>query len=304
MNIWIHARLIQHVEKIIGRRPVRHEEDILEQIKNITSLKEVRQITMINTMKLVHGLSTEWEQEQTFKEILDYMDSKLDIIFDQRLRRFLELIEDDKYLAYFHEIKTNCYLDDEKENIIKQFNEIEKLEDSDSIVDLYNFLPQLPKDLYFNTANIRANKNITLEMAHKELTSISQHHVRLFENTLNTYSNIHKISKNIIKSKLSNKDYIEWLFDYISRKVDIEHIPHTLKEKRSFIISQLNFWYLISPDAYNQVLKRIQSSWNKREFNKRPKSERKKIAKKSELPKEDSEQSKTKLPFKIRRTPV
>jgi hypothetical protein len=66
----------------------------------------------------------------------------------------------------------------------------------------------------------------------------------------------------------------EWLFDYISRKVDIEHIPHTLEEK-SFIISQLNFWYLISPDAYNQILKRIQSSWNKREFDKRPKSERK-----------------------------
>lgn len=329
MNIWIYALLIYHVEKIIehkhitnlikhieckkidhpkriiDRKPISFNKEIVKDVENLTSLKEVRRITITNITRLIEqNIRIELDREEVFQKLIEYMETNIDIIFDQKLRRFLNLIEDDKSLAYFYELKTSFYLDEEKKNIIKQFNEIEKLEDSESIGDLYSFLPRLPAALDFNTVNIRANKNILSEIDYEELTSISRGHFLLFEYTLEDYNNIQKISKKIIKNKIADKHYTEWLFDYISRKVDIEHIPHTLEEKRSFIISQLNFWYLISPDAYNQILKRIQSSWNKREFDKRPKSERKKIAKKSELPKEDSQQPKTKLPFKIRRTPV
>lgn len=329
MNIWIHGHLMCHAERLIeikfqkaiidlikqsglktidrpevskGHKPINFNKKIVKDVENLTSLKEVRRITVTNITKLIEeNIRTELDREEFFMKLIEYMETYIDIIFDERLRGFLNLIENDKSLAYFYELKTSCNLEKEKKNIIKQFEEIEEIEESESLGDLYSFLPLLPENLYFNTVNIRTNKNILSEIAYEKFNSISSYHVYLFEDILEEYNHIQKLSKNIIKNKISNKHYTEWLFDYICKKINIKYnIPHTLEEKRGFIISQLNFWYLISPDAHNRVLKRIQSSWNKREFDRRPKSARKVIAKKSELSKEVTEKSKTELPFEIK----
>jgi hypothetical protein len=45
------------------------------------------------------------------------------------------------------------------------------------------------------------------------------------------------------------------------------------------VLLQLNFWFFIDSKAYSKVLEKIQSTWNKRNFDKRPVENRKKIEK-------------------------
>ena len=52
------------------------------------------------------------------------------------------------------------------------------------------------------------------------------------------------------------------------------------------MLLQLNFWFFIDSKAYSKVLEKIQSAWNKRNFDKRLVDKRKKIEKKNETPKQ------------------
>jgi predicted RNA-binding protein Jag len=92
--------IIRHAERIIGRHSIRDFEEILIELENLTSLKEVRQITITNLTRLIHqNIST--ELENFFQELIEYMKLEVDIVFDLELKRLLTLINNDKNFAFF-----------------------------------------------------------------------------------------------------------------------------------------------------------------------------------------------------------
>jgi hypothetical protein len=52
-----------------------------------------------------------------------------------------------------------------------------------------------------------------------------------------------------------------------------------IRRKKELVLLQLNFWFFIDSEAYSKVLEKIQSTWNKRNFDKRPVDNKKKIEK-------------------------
>ncbi len=143
MNIWIHAHIIRHAERIIDRHSIRDFDEIPIELENLTSLKEVRQITMTNLTKLIHqNISTELEREIFFQELIEYMKLEVDIVFDLELIRLLTLIENDKNFAFFYLTTTQNPISNLRE-IRSEINNILS-EDYKYKSDLYQKLPSLP----------------------------------------------------------------------------------------------------------------------------------------------------------------
>ena len=284
MNIWIHGHLIRHAERIIGRHSIRDFEEILIELENLTSLKEVRQITMKNTMKLVHELSTELRHEQAFQELIEYMEKKIDIIFDLELKRLLTLINNDKNFAIFYLATTQNHISNLREIRLEINNFLSG--DYNYKCDLYQKLPSLQNKEFFKNPIIQANKEIILNFSKHKLISLPLEFINDLKVIIEYYDEIQKISHIIINKKISNKTFIEWLYNYLDKKTQFPYIPITLEEKKELVLLQLNFWFFIDSKAYSKVLEKIQSTWNKRNFDKRPVENRKKIEKKNETPKQ------------------
>lgn len=297
MNIWIHAHIIRHAERIIDRHSIRDFDEILIELENLTSLKEVRQITMTNLTKLIHqNISTELEREIFFQELIEYMKLEVDIVFDLELIRLLTLINSDKNFAFFYLNTTQNPISNLREIRSEINNFLSK--DYKYKSDLYQKLPSLPNKKFFKNPTIQANKEIILNFSNYELISLPLEFISNLKVIIEYYDEIQKISRIIINKKISNKTFIEWLYNYLDKKTQFPYIPITLEEKKELVLLQLNFWFCIDSEAYSKVLETIQGTWNKRNFDKRPVSARKKIAKKSKTSKESSESTST-LPSTI-----
>ncbi|ENW83069.1 MULTISPECIES: hypothetical protein [unclassified Acinetobacter] len=292
MNIWIHGHLIRHAERIIGRYSIRDFEEILIELENLTSLKEVRQITITNLTRLIHqNISTELDREFFFQKLIEYMKLEVDIVFNLELKRLLTLINNDKNFANFYLTTIKNNRDDLNEirseisAFLSQKHEYdhELSEKHEYEHDLYKILPSLPSKEVFKNPIIQANKKIILDFNNRYRDDFLKP-IKLVAIVLliKDYDDIQKISRTIINKKISNKTFVEWLYNYLDKKTQFPYTPVTLEEKKELVLLQLNFWFFIDSKAYYKVLEKIQSTWNKRNFDKRPVDNRKKIAKKNE----------------------
>lgn len=109
---------------------------------------------------------------------------------------------------------------------------------------------------------------------------IEQNNCKKFFNTyLTIFIQIKKQSKTIIENHIQNKEFSQWLFDYIEKNIIASemsyrttYIPYTIDERKSFMLHQLDLWYTLDIRRYHQVLKKIQSTWNKRSHDARKRS--------------------------------
>ncbi len=285
MNIWIHGHLIRHAERIIGRHSIRDFEEILIELENLTSLKEVRQITITNLTRLIHqNISTELDREFFFQKLIEYMKLEVDIVFDLELKRLLTLINNDKNFAIFYLAITQNPISNLRGIRLEINNFLSG--DYNYKCDLYQKLPSLQNKEFFKNPIIQANKEIILNFSKHKLISLPLEFINDLKVIIEYYDEIQKISHIIINKKISNKTFIEWLYNYLDKKTQFPYIPITLEEKKELVLLQLNFWFFIDSKAYSKVLEKIQSTWNKRNFDKRPVENRKKIEKKNETPKQ------------------
>lgn len=286
MNVWFHMEVIPRIPKFTLSRTF-SEETLIAQIESLKNLKEVRELDITNIIQTINrDVATETLRLVAYQEILEYID-KQDIIFDIELRRILKIIDEDKRFANFYLIHTDNNDDDLlrinarlKAHYIKLLLEQISRQETNSgtqkiMSDVYPILNNAIIKCYKININLIANYKIILSLElNKNLTSLPANFIEEFENISNQYIHMKKISKIILERNLSNPEFCEWLYDYINRKVDLDSVytPMNTKEKKELALYQLDYWYSINYDAYLNVLKKIQSSWNKRKFDKKTSS--------------------------------
>ena len=251
LSIWVMMRVINKFGSLIFKRKFKSRDvfyktlSIIEKCENIDNIKD-------EVLLLFSYLEIDTKDKKTY----------LNIIFlekpESNLTRILKVINNDKRLSDF----IYYYL----RPVPPITNRINKKIKPDDLI---------AKNTIFDSNElIQTYSNNTPLLANLFLTDLFFRRVD-YENTFSThfkeFMNIKNKSKTIIERNLKKEGFSEWLFNYIEKNIihgemtqNTDYSPYTPEEKTNFMLHQLDLWYLLDEERYDETLKKIQSAWNKK----------------------------------------
>lgn len=224
----------------------------LEIIKNCETLTNIRGKVLL----LIFDLNIDIRTKKYFLNELIHDQPDLDLL------RYLRAIKNDKRLAdfIFYDINKNGRifksrtLDIDCKNLLIASSD-KNIFHKHELTNFYSNNMQILVNFYLTDRYLRG----------KRVESIFNKHFSKLES-------IKKISKTIIEKNIKNNEFAEWMYSYIEKNIidnneltsNINYTPHTLEEKKSFVLHQLDIWFLLDEDRYNEALKKIQRAWHKK----------------------------------------
>ncbi|MCH7329019.1 hypothetical protein [Acinetobacter modestus] len=256
LSIWIMIRFMCNFRKdfdLLFKKPIHVPNEVIYIIRQCETLIDIRKKVTL----LILDLPIDLRYKKDYLKELNLENP------DSELKRILKIIHNDKRLADF------IYYNLEYESHIK-FNPL--LGTTISRKKIIFHEDELIR-YYSNNSPLQANFNLV------DLYIRENNYKKSFNNLFRELNNIKKISKTVIGNNIENKEFSEWLFEYIEKNIilasmtsNTTYVPYTSEERKNFMLHQLDVWYLLDPNRYDQVLKKIQSAWHKKAHDARKRS--------------------------------
>lgn len=264
LYIWVIIKIFNKFQsdfEFLFERKINYFDETLNIIQRCETLIDVKK----ELTRLILVLPTDLSLKKKFLKELPFLYPNAEF------RTFLKKINSEKRLADF----IYYSLDD---SIDISFN---KRNNEKKLIELLIASPP-QKVIFYNDELVYFYSNNSPLLANLYLVKkyIEQDNCKKFFNTyLTIFIQIKKQSKTIIENHIQNEEFSQWLFDYIEKNIIASemsyrttYIPYTIDERKSFMLHQLDLWYTLDIRRYHQVLKKIQSTWNKRSHDARKRS--------------------------------
>lgn len=270
LSIWLLLKLIDRFENELQDllRPINTHENLLSLkfdhlysskqasilVKQCESLKNVKSKSLL----ILLDLEIDIKIKKSFLKEIKHDNPDFEIV------RILKIIEKDKRLAHFIN-----YLSIKENNLfVRSLLGSNRIQSKDQIKNIFDQNELVC--FYSNNTPLLVNLNFTIQYLNKE------NYEQFFKDCFNKMKYIQKKSNTVIDKNIKNKEFSDWLFNYIEKNIiddemtsNTTYTPYTSEEKVNFMLHQLDLWCILDEDRYDQVLKRIQAAWHKKTHDER-----------------------------------